>query len=92
MANFKHLWGQGVEEPLIAIENVKVTKEQLTLMARDRNPTLKITLPNGMSLIKFRSSDEEYTIKVAYAVRSRNDVGVTDEGIYASALDDLREL
>ena len=60
LANFKHLWGQGVEEPLIAIENVKVTKEQLTLMARDRNPTLKITLPNGMSLIKFRSSDEEY--------------------------------
>jgi single-stranded-DNA-specific exonuclease len=60
LANFKHLWGQGVEEPLIAIENIKITKECITLMARDRNPTLKITLPNGMSLIKFRSSDEEY--------------------------------
>ena len=60
LANFKHLWGQGVEEPMIVIENVKVTKDNITLMARDRNPTLKITLPNGMSLIKFRSSDEEY--------------------------------
>ena len=60
LANFKHLWGQGVEEPMIVIENIKVTKDNITLMARDRNPTLKITLPNGMSLIKFRSSDEEY--------------------------------
>lgn len=60
LANFKHLWGQGVEEPMIVVENVKVCKEHLVLMARDRNPTLKITLPNGMSLIKFRSSDEEY--------------------------------
>ena len=29
-------------------------------MAKDKNPTLKITLPNGTSLIKFRSSNEEY--------------------------------
>ena len=29
-------------------------------MSRDKNPTLKITLPNGMSLIKFGSSEEEY--------------------------------
>ena len=60
LANFKHLWGQGVEEPFIAIENVKITKDNITLMSRDRNPTLKITLPNGMSVIKFRSSESEY--------------------------------
>ena len=29
-------------------------------MSPDKSPTLKITLPNGMSLIKFRSSKEEY--------------------------------
>lgn len=30
------------------------------LMSRDKNPTLKFVLPNGMSLIKFKSSEEEY--------------------------------
>ena len=29
-------------------------------MSKDKNPTLKITLPNGLSLIKFKSSEEEY--------------------------------
>lgn len=60
MAGYKHLWGQGVEEPLIAIENLKVHGNNVQLLSRDKNPTLKITLPNGVSLIKFRSSEEEY--------------------------------
>lgn len=60
IANLKSVWGQGVEEPLIAIERVKVYKDNVKLMSADKNPTLKITLPNGMSLIKFRSSKEEY--------------------------------
>ena len=29
-------------------------------MSPDKNPTLKITLPNKTSLIKFKSSQEEY--------------------------------
>ena len=29
-------------------------------MSADKNPTLKIQLPNGTSLIKFKSSVEEY--------------------------------
>ena len=60
LANLKSIWGQGVEEPLVAIERIKVYKENIRLMSADKNPTLKITLPNGMSLIKFRSSKEEY--------------------------------
>lgn len=60
IANLKSIWGQGVEEPLIAIERIKVYKDNVKLMSADKNPTLKITLPNGMSLIKFRSSKEEY--------------------------------
>lgn len=49
-----------MEEPLVAIENISVTKEMLQLMAKDRNPTLKITLPNEISCIKFKSSEEEF--------------------------------
>lgn len=56
--NFKYLWGQGVEEPLIAVEDIKVTKDMLTLMARDRNPTLKIQM-GDIAAIKFKSSEEE---------------------------------
>jgi single-stranded-DNA-specific exonuclease len=55
----KALWGQGLEEPLIVIENLPVTRDMVTLMSRDRNPTLKILLPNGIACIKFRSSEEE---------------------------------
>lgn len=65
IANLKSLWGQGVEEPYIAFEHVKVTKDNLTLMSKDKNPTLKITLPNGTSLIKFKSSEEEYQSLIA---------------------------
>ena len=60
LANLKSIWGQGVEEPLIAIENIKVHTDNIQLMSADKNPTLKSTLPNGMSLIKFKSSKEEY--------------------------------
>ena len=60
LAELKSLWGQGVEEPLIAIENLNVHSGNVTLMSADKSPTLKITLPNGTSLIKFKSSKEEY--------------------------------
>lgn len=59
IASLKSIWGQGVTEPLIAIENIKIT-DNIQLMSKDKNPTLKITLPNGLSLIKFKSSEEEY--------------------------------
>lgn len=60
LASLKSIWGQGIEEPLVAIENIKVYKDNIKLMSADKNPTLKITLSNGISLLKFRSSKEEY--------------------------------
>jgi len=60
IANLSDLWGQDVDESLIVVENLKITKENLTLMSPDKKPTLKITLPNKLSLIKFGSSQEEY--------------------------------
>lgn len=59
IANLNHLWGTGIEEPYIAIENVKVTSENVTLMSPDKSPTMKIILPNGITAIKFKSSKEE---------------------------------
>ena len=60
IAEFKSLWGQGVEEPLVAIEHINIHNGNVVLMSPDKSPTLKITLPNGTSLIKFKSSQEEY--------------------------------
>lgn len=31
-------------------------------MSPDKKPTLKITLPNGLTLIKFKSSQEEFDL------------------------------
>lgn len=59
LGKMKHLWGQNVDEPLIAVENIAVTKDMIHLMSRDKNPTLKIELPNGVTCIKFKSSEEE---------------------------------
>ena len=54
------VWGQGMPEPYVAIENIVVSANNITLMSPDKSPTLKITLPGNISLIKFRSSKEEY--------------------------------
>lgn len=60
IASFSNIYGQCVDEPFVAIENIKVTKDNLKLLSADKNPTLKITLSNGIDLIKFGSSKEEY--------------------------------
>ena len=49
-----------MDEALIAIEDLKVSKEMITLMSPDKKPTLKITLPNKISIIKFGSNQAEY--------------------------------
>lgn len=60
LASYKGLWGQNVDEPLIALERVVVSNTNITLMSPDKKPTIKINLSNGVELIKFRSSQEEY--------------------------------
>jgi hypothetical protein len=49
-----------LQEPYIAIQNIKVHHDNLVLMSPDKKPTLKIILPNGLTLIKFKSSQEEF--------------------------------
>lgn len=60
IAGMKSLWGQGVEEAEIAVEGIKVHKDNIHILSPDKNPTLKIMLPNGINFMKFRSSEEEY--------------------------------
>lgn len=60
IASLEDLWGKDMDEAYVAIKDLKVDKNMLTLMSPDKRPTLKITLPNKVALIKFGSSQEEY--------------------------------
>lgn len=60
ISEYKYLWGTEVKEPKIAIKNINITKDNIVLMSKDKNPTIKITLPNGIALLKFKSSEEEF--------------------------------
>lgn len=53
------IWGQGLEEPLIAITNIRITSDNIALLGQNKN-TLKITLPNkDISMIKFNIKEED---------------------------------
>lgn len=60
LAHFNNIWGQGVEEPLILIKDIIVTKDNLKLMSPDKSPTLKIILKNGVECIKYFFSKEKF--------------------------------
>ena len=49
--------GKDIDEPLVAIQGLQITANQITMMASN---TVKISLPNNVSIIKFRMPDEEY--------------------------------
>ena len=58
--SLKPYYGQGFKEPYIAVDNIHVNTNNLQLLSKDKNPTLKITLPNGVELIKFKATEREY--------------------------------
>lgn len=60
IGSMKSLWGKGVDEAMIVIKGIKITSNNITLMSANKNPTIKITLQNGTSLIKFGASQAEF--------------------------------
>ena len=63
IADEEKIWGKGVEDPLIAIEGFRVYGKQLRLFGLEKGkPTLNIQLDDGSSLVKFKSSEEEYEL------------------------------
>ena len=60
IAELDDLWGKDMDEALVCVEHIKITKDILSLMSPDKKPTLKIALPNNISIIKFGSGQEEY--------------------------------
>ena len=61
IANLKDLWGKDMNEPYIAIEKLKITPEMINIYEKTSN-TLKISLLNDISIMKFNITDEEYEL------------------------------
>ena len=59
IAQNKSTWGQGLPEPYVAIKDIPLTSVQLMGLEKG-HPTLKIQLNNGVSIIRFKASEEEY--------------------------------
>lgn len=59
LAAMKHIWGQGIQEPVLAFKGLKLTPANLQLMGAKKN-TWKITTNGSLGFIKFNSSEEEF--------------------------------
>ncbi len=70
--NYKNIWGFKVEEPLIAVQQIELNKEEINLIGSKKN-TLKFTY-NGIDYIKFFSNEEEWNSTVEQGERLVIDV------------------
>lgn len=62
LADYKSIWGQGLEEPLIVVKNIKLQEGiNLRYLTSGKRPTIKITL-GPISCMKFGVPEEEYEI------------------------------
>ena len=58
IAEMEDLWGKDIDEPYLCIRNINISSDMVTIYQKKDN-TMKITLPNGISLMKFKATDEE---------------------------------
>ena len=58
IASMEDFWGKDIDEPYIAIKNLKISPDMVTIYDK-RNLTLKITLPDSISLVKFKATEAE---------------------------------
>ena len=57
IAEMDDIWSSSVDEPFIAVKNIKICKEMLNFYKEN---TIKITLNNGIALMIFNTNREEY--------------------------------
>ena len=59
IADMNDYWGKDLDRSLVCVKNIKIIQENLQIMKAN---TIKINLPNKISLIKFNGTDEEVDI------------------------------
>lgn len=58
IADMQDLWGKDIDEPYLCIKGICINSDMVTVYKKKDN-TLKITLSNGISLMKFKATDEQ---------------------------------
>lgn len=58
IADMQDLWGKDIDEPYLCIKGICINSDMVTIYKKKDN-TLKITLSNGISLMKFKATDEQ---------------------------------
>ena len=56
IAELDGIWGKDIEPSIVAIQDLKVTSDMVTIYKKSSN-TIKITLPNKVSLMIFKAAD-----------------------------------
>jgi single-stranded-DNA-specific exonuclease len=57
IANLSDIWGKDMDEAYVAIEKIKISANMVTVYVK-KNNTLKITLPNKITLMLFDAPDD----------------------------------
>ena len=61
LGELKALWGQGIEEPIVVVENLKMFPEDVSFIGANKD-TVKFSI-NGVSFIKFKNNELANEIK-----------------------------
>ena len=85
IGNLADLWGKGLDEPYVALENVPFTKDDIQLLSPDRRPTLKLTHPNGIEFVKFGIDPAVYEELKKHSRISMNIVGRCSVNMFGGA-------
>lgn len=74
IGQYNYLWGQQLDKPKIAIENINITPDNVQVM---KGPSLKFTI-NGIEYIKFKATEEEIKLFQDNAIVNITIVGECD--------------
>lgn len=74
IGQYNYLWGQQLDKPKIAIEDINITPDDVQVM---KGPSLKFTI-NGIEYIKFKATEEEIKLFQDNAIVNITIVGECD--------------
>lgn len=74
IGQYNYLWGQQLDKPKIAIEDINITPNNIQVM---KGPSLKFTI-NGIEYIKFKAAEEEIKLFQDNAIVNITIVGECD--------------
>ena len=69
IAEYNTIWGQGLEEPKVTIENIHIKTDNVIIQGKGNIKVLKISLPNGLNLIQFGSAEKLEQMNIVQKIK-----------------------